>query len=120
MPQSILGNLSTTELHPRILQVSWDYSALCLSILYTYYSLCFVYGRIFLRMHTCMCGGQRTTFMSQPSSSARGCGDLRMSRFGSKHCQLLSHLAGPLLLNTVAVFFSLTLSPLETRVYKLF
>lgn len=115
MPQSISGNLSTTELHPQILQVFWDYSALRLFILYPYYILCFVYGCIFLRMRTCVCGGQRTTFMSQPSSSARGCGDLRMSSFGSKHCQLLSHLAGPLLLNTVAVFFSLMPSPLETE-----
>lgn len=46
----------------------------------------FLYGCIFLGTHSCVCEGQRATFLSQPSPSIRGCGDLRMLNFGSKHC----------------------------------
>lgn len=83
-------------------------------ISYTYYILCFVYGCIFLSTHTCVCGGQRTTFLSQPSPSTRGCG-IQDVKLWQLTLSVMSHLAGPLLLNTEAVFFSLMPSPLETE-----
>lgn len=70
VPQSILGNLSTPELHPRILQVFWNYSALCLFISYTYYILCFCMVAFFwVRTHACVEDKGQLFWVSPPHLS---------------------------------------------------